>query len=200
MSSVPKEAGKSSFDLIDQQRLFEVLPASGVDFVLDFGCGVGNYLFALADYYSDARKLVGVDLWEEGINILNRRARELGLPRVKGVKSSGLDLGFIAEAQVDLVLMATVLHDLAERSEEEAALKEISRILHHGGTLAVVEFKKVEAKRGPPISIRISESELPAMVKPFGFAENNTADIGPHCYISTFTRDGNQRMERKKAY
>jgi len=188
MSMVPKEAGKSSFDLIDQQQFLGALPASGVDFILDLGCGVGNYLFPLAGHYPEAGKLVGIDVWEEGIDILNRRALDLVMPRVQGVKASGLDMDFITDAQVDLLLMATVLHDLAERGDETAALTEASRVLRPGGTLTVVEFKKVEARPGPPVSIRISGSQLAAMVRPFGFAGGSISDIGPHCYVSNFTR------------
>jgi ubiquinone/menaquinone biosynthesis C-methylase UbiE len=189
-NKIPKEAGKSSFDLIDQQKLRDALSASKVDFILDFGCGVGNYLFALADRYPEAGKLVGIDLWGEGIDTLNRRARDLGISHVKGIKANGLNLDIISDAQVDLLLMATVLHDLAERNEDAAALKEVFRVLRPGGTLAVVEYKKVEARRGPPLNVRISETELPDMVIPFGFTGGTASDLGPCCYISTFTRAG----------
>lgn len=193
MDRVPREAGKTSFDLIDQRKLFDVLPAEGVDSILDFGCGIGNYLFLLSTRYPDANQLVGIDLWEEGIDTLNQRARELGDSRVRGVRESGLHLDFIGDGQVDLLLMATVLHDLAERNEEKGALKEASRVLRPGGTLAVVEFKKMQARRGPPLFVRLSETELSAMVGPFGFAEGATADIGSDCYLSTF-----ERIDRQK--
>lgn len=188
MTRVPREAGKTSFDIIDQQKLLDTLPASGVDFVLDFGCGVGNYLFALAGRYPEAGSLVGIDLWGEGVDTLNRRARDLGNHRVRGIEASGLDLGFIGDSQVDLLLMATVLHDLAERDEETAALSEVSRVLRPGGTFAVVEYKKVQTTRGPPLSIRISEIELSAMVRPFGFADGNITSLGSFCYVSTFMK------------
>lgn len=188
MSRVPKEAGGTSFDIIDQPKFLDALPASGTDFILDFGCGIGNYLFALAGRYPEAAQLVGIDLWDEGIDTLNRKARELDKPRVKGIKTDGLDLGFIEDSRVDLLLMATVLHDLAERYEEVAALNEVSRVLRPGGTLAVVEYKKVQTRRGPPVAIRLSETELAAMVIPFGFADGQTTDLGLQCYISTFRR------------
>lgn len=188
INRVPREAGSSSFDLIDQETFLEALPPSGVDFILDFGCGIGNYLFLLADRYPEAGKLVGVDLWGEGIDTLNRRAREYDHSRVRGVKASGLDLNFIGDGQVDLLIMSTVLHDLAERNEEAAALKEVSRVLRLDGTLAVVEFKKVQTRRGPPVFVRLSETELAAIVMPFGFDEGKTTDLGPQCYISTFKR------------
>jgi len=191
MSKIPREAGRSSFDIIDHQKLMDTLPASGVDFVLDFGCGIGNYLFALANHYFEAGNLLGVDLWGEGIDTLNRKARDLGIAQIKGIKASGLNLDFIGDAEVDLLLMATVLHDLAERDEDAAALRETFRVLRQGGTLAVVEYKKVQTMRGPPVSIRISETELLSLVRPFGFTKANTSSLGPQCYISTFRK--NQR-------
>jgi hypothetical protein len=58
-----------------------------------------------------------------------------------------------------------------------------------------VEYKKIETMRGPPVSIRISEAELPVMVGPFGFAEGITSDLGTNCYISTFSRNGKGEKE-----
>ena len=195
MSRVPREAGSSSFDLIDQRKFLDALPASGTDFILDFGCGIGNYLFAIADRYPGAGNLVGIDLWGAGIDTLNQRAQEHGATRVRGVNASGLELDFIGDGQVDLLLMATVLHDLAERGEETAALKEVSRVLRSGGTLAVVEFIKEETRRGPPVFIRLSKTELAAMVMPFGFAKGKMTNIGTPCYLSTFKRVERQVRE-----
>ena len=145
MSRVPREAGSSSFDLIDEQTFLDLLPVSGVDFILDFGCGIGNYLFAMAARYTDAGRLVGIDLWDEGIVTLNGKAQEQGLPQVRGV----------------------------------------------------VEFKKVQTRRGPPLHIRLSENELAAMVMPFGFDEGKTTDLGASCYISTSRKRDKQAPEGK---
>ena len=82
VTRVPGEADRSSLVIINQEKLVEALPSAGVDFILDRGCGVGNDLFALAERYPEAGKLVGVDFWGEGINTLNRKTRERGIPRV----------------------------------------------------------------------------------------------------------------------
>lgn len=198
MRKVPREAGGTSFDLIDQAKFLEALPVSDVGFILDFGCGIGNYLFALAERYTEAGRLVGIDLWREGVDALNRKAGEQDQPRVRGVLSDGLAMDFVGDGQVDLALMATVLHDLAEREEEAGALNEVFRVLRPGGTLAVVEFRKVQTLRGPPVHIRLSEAELAAMVLPFGFSGAETAGLGPQCYLSTFKRLENQEKEERQ--
>jgi ubiquinone/menaquinone biosynthesis C-methylase UbiE len=87
---------------------------------------------------------------------------------------------------LDLILMATVLHDLKEAGEQDGALAEARRLLKSHGVFAVVEFKKVPGPPGPPISIRLSPDEVTALVEPFGFSRTGLQEIGPYNYLMTF--------------
>jgi ubiquinone/menaquinone biosynthesis C-methylase UbiE len=90
---------------------------------------------------------------------------------------------------VDAVLMATVLHDLAQVGTAKGALGETVRVLRPEGRLHVVEFVKVDGPPGPPRSVRISPEELVEVVGPFGFREERSVETGPSTYLSTFQLD-----------
>ncbi|MEW6486449.1 MAG: methyltransferase domain-containing protein [Thermodesulfobacteriota bacterium] len=188
MPQVPAEAGKSSFGLIDEERFFAALPLPSVRRALDLGCGAGRYTLALAERLPAGASVHGVDLWAEGVEKLRRGARERGLEHVTADTGDLADLGAVPDARIDLVLLATVLHDLAERGEAAAALAEASRILRPRGWLAVVEFKKIPTEHGPPVAIRLSPGDLAALVTPFGFAEPRVVDLGPNAYLALFVR------------
>jgi ubiquinone/menaquinone biosynthesis C-methylase UbiE len=87
---------------------------------------------------------------------------------------------------MDLILMATVLHDLKEAGVQDGSLAEARRLLKRHGTFAVVEFNKVPGPPGPPISIRLSPDGVTALVEPFGFARTGLHEVGPYNYLMTF--------------
>lgn len=56
--------------------------------------------------------------------------------------------------------------------------REFHRVLRPGGTLAVLECKKVEANFGPPLHSRLAESDVRTLVEPHGFRHADTLDTG----------------------
>lgn len=186
MKTVPREAGKSSYDLLDPETLFASLPLESVGRALDLGCGTGNYSLALARRLPADASVLGVDLWPEGIESLTAKAKMEGLSNVTGLVGDLADLGEVEDHTIDLALMATVFHDLVERSEEGATLTALKRVLKVGATLAVVEFKKINARPGPPEHIRLSPEELQTFLAAAGFALVRTTDLGEHLYLSIY--------------
>jgi ubiquinone/menaquinone biosynthesis C-methylase UbiE len=88
---------------------------------------------------------------------------------------------------MDLILMATVLHDLKEAGVQDGALTEARRLLKRHGTFAVVEFKKMPGPPGPPMTIRLSPEDADALVSTFGFRKTGLHEVGPYNYVMTFT-------------
>jgi cyclopropane fatty-acyl-phospholipid synthase-like methyltransferase len=62
----PHGAGKSSYDLIDPEKLFAALELDPGLTVLDLGCGAGRYALPLAQRLGISGQVYAVDLWEEG--------------------------------------------------------------------------------------------------------------------------------------
>lgn len=189
MTTVPAEAGKSSWDLIDQSAFFEALPLDAVRRAVDLGCGAGRYTVPLAERLAPSGTVHGADLWVEGLNQLLRAARERGFENVTAEAADLARLTSLRDGEADLALMATVVHDLAARGTALAALREAARVVRQGGWLAVVEFKKHDTHPGPPLAIRLAPEELESLVVSSGFSEGRIVDLGPNLYLALYRRE-----------
>lgn len=188
MTHLPTAAGASSFDLIDQKTFFDSLPIPEQATIVDAACGSGVYLLNLSKHLKDYEKMVGLDLWEDGIKQLNTSCKHQNLQRIEGIHC---DLGkkFPLETEfADLCLMTTVIHDFKADGIELNALKEVYRILKPGGILAAVEFKKLDSKPGPRKSIRLSPEELKVLVEVSGLNEISSVNLGSSTYMSLFKK------------
>ena len=145
----PPGAGKSSYDLIDTEALWRELDLPRGITILDLGCGKGNYALAVASAVGPAGQVYAVDLWDEGIAALKVRADRDGLTNLKPVVAGACQVPLDARS-MDVVLLATVLHDLVEAGDGTGALAEVTRILKPGGRLAIIEFDKIDGPPGPP--------------------------------------------------
>jgi ubiquinone/menaquinone biosynthesis C-methylase UbiE len=189
-ASKPAGAGKTSFDLIEADRFFSILAPEPGETVLDAACGPGRYTLFLAGRKIPGLRIVAVDLWEDGIQSLRKT---LSTNRIDGVTAQVADISRripIETAQVDLCLMATVVHDLIEAGTDQGAFSELCRVIKPGGRLAVVEFKKMEGPPGPPLAIRLSEEDLAEYLAAYGFVQETAEEIGAVLYFSVFRFPG----------
>jgi ubiquinone/menaquinone biosynthesis C-methylase UbiE len=186
MGKNPKGAGKSSFELINSDKLTDRLPLKPGSTVLNLACGKGTYSTFLSKIVGDTGLVYAVDLWKEGLQILGKEIEEKNIANILPLLNDATEQIEIDEYSVDVCLMATVLHDFEEMDKAGAVLKQIKTILKPGGRLAVIEFKKIEGPPGPPVKIRLSEDEVEKMVTGYGFKKIKTDDIGDYNYLMTF--------------
>ncbi len=182
----PKGAGKSSFELINPKILTDMLPVEPGSVVLDLACGKGIYSIFLSEIVSDQGLIYAVDLWKEGLALLEEQIKTRDIINIKTLLKDATEQIGIDNYSVDVCLMATVLHDFEEINKAGTVLKQIKTILKPGGCLAVIEFKKIEGPPGPPVEIRLSEDEVEKMVTDYGFKKEKIADIGDYNYLMTF--------------
>ena len=182
----PKGAGKSSFEFIDPNLLKANLPVRPGSAVLDLACGKGAYSLFLSNIVGDQGLVYAVDLWEEGIMLLEEQIETRGITNILTLVEDAAKEMDIEDYSLDLCLMATVLHDFEEAGQTETVLKEVKTLLRPGGCLAVLEFKKIEGPPGPPVHIRLSEKETDRLVTPHGFKKRKTVVMGEYHYLTTF--------------
>ena len=105
--------------------------------VLDVGCGTGRFLQALAEQ-ADVALGVEISLAMAG----EARRRVAGMPRVGIVRGSGLDLDFVADTSVDLVLFADSFPYAVQAGGDVPLrlLSAVARVLRPGGRAAVLNW------------------------------------------------------------
>jgi ubiquinone/menaquinone biosynthesis C-methylase UbiE len=181
-------AGKSSFALVDQDKVFSELQLKGGTTFLDLGCGRGEYAVAASKIVGNEGVVYGVDLWEEGINSLRREASTRGSKNIRAmVADAGKGIP-LEDMSIDVCFMATVFHELVLARISEGALQEISRVLKKQGVLAIVEFKKIDGLPGPPLSSRLAPEEVEERVTPCGFDRVGHREIGAYNYMLRFVK------------
>jgi len=186
MSSKPTGAGRSSFDLIDAAALFDELKLNRHTTFLDAACGRGAYSIAAARRIGAGGKVYAVDLWQEGIEALQKEIRTLGIGNAEAVVADVSKRIPVDDHTIEVCLLATVLHDLTRDNAAQGALIEVKRVLKPGGMLAVVEFKKIDGPPGPPIGVRLAPQEVEKQLEPHAFEVTKTRDIGAFNYLSLF--------------
>jgi ubiquinone/menaquinone biosynthesis C-methylase UbiE len=184
----PIAAGKSSFDLVDRQEVFRLLDLEPGAVLLDMGCGVGHYSLAAASYIGEDGMIHAVDLWKDGVAALDEQVAARGLNQIDPLVVDVSKHIPLEHASVDICLMATVLHDFIEDGTDAGAMAEVTRLLKPEGALVVVEFKKIPGPPGPPLAVRLSESELDDYLSDFGFIRHVAADAGPDLYVRRYGR------------
>ena len=140
--------------------------------VLDVGCGSGTFTIAMAKMVGETGKVIAVDVQDEMLQIVRKKAAKERLEsRIITHKSKPDRIGI--SDKVDFALAFYMVHEVPD---VEAFLKEIATLLKPNGRLLIVEpklhvsassFKKtLEAARlagFKPISepkIRFSRSKL----------------------------------------
>jgi ubiquinone/menaquinone biosynthesis C-methylase UbiE len=185
-NGLPLGAGGNSFELIDARAFFKELQLKKGSAFLDIACGRGAYTLAAVRYVGAAGVLYAVDLWDEGIADLKAQAAARGISNIKAAIADAGHRLPVDDRQVDVALMATVLHDFVEDGKAEGALREAARVLKPDGRFAVVEFKKIDGPPGPPREVRLDAGETERLVTRFGFAKETALDLGPYHYLLTF--------------
>ena len=188
MHHTPIAAGGSSFDLIDSQKLFAAIQLNQGMTFLDVACGYGYYSIAASHYVGEKGIVYAVDLWKEGIDHLSNHIKEKKIKNIQPILADATKKIPVKNLSIDSCLLSTVLHDFILEKTEVGVLNEIHRVLKPAGRFAVIEFKKIASKPGPPIEIRITPEQVEKKVTPYGFQLLKTIEIGEFNYLSLFEK------------
>jgi ubiquinone/menaquinone biosynthesis C-methylase UbiE len=122
--------------LITRARLREVLAPQPGERVLEVGPGTGYYALEVAEWVAPGGRLDVFDLQPEMLEHTLRRARERGIESIVPAQGDARELPY-ADASFDAVYLVTVLGEIPD---QEAALRELARVLKPTGRLVVGEL------------------------------------------------------------
>lgn len=123
------------------RRILEAARITSEDRVLDFGCGIGNILIALAEWMPFREPLVGTDIAPALIALGKRELARASLgARVELQVAPATRLPF-DDSRFDLVLTSHVIKHL-DAVALARAFSEVHRVLSPGGRFLLWEFDR----------------------------------------------------------
>ena len=122
--------------LITRERLREILAPAAGERVLEVGPGTGYYTLDLADWVAPEGEIEIFDIQQEMLDHTMRRAAERGLANVHPTQGDAQSLPY-EDGSFDAAILTTVL---GEVPDQEAALREVARVLKPNGRLIVGEL------------------------------------------------------------
>jgi ubiquinone/menaquinone biosynthesis C-methylase UbiE len=122
--------------LITRARLREALGPEPGERVLEIGPGTGYYTLDLAEWVGSEGEVEILDIQQEMLDHTMERARERGVSNVRATLGDARSLRY-EDDSFDAVVLITVLGEIPD---QDAALREINRVLKPGGRLVTGEL------------------------------------------------------------
>jgi ubiquinone/menaquinone biosynthesis C-methylase UbiE len=122
--------------LITRRRLREILAPQPGERVLEVGPGTGYYTLDMAEWLSPGGRLDIFDLQQEMLDHTLARAQERGLRNITATQGDARQLPY-PDASFAAAYMTAVLGEIPD---QDAALRELARVLEPGGRLVVGEL------------------------------------------------------------
>jgi ubiquinone/menaquinone biosynthesis C-methylase UbiE len=122
--------------LITRERLREALGPEAGERVLEIGPGTGYYTIDLAQWVGADGSVEIFDIQQEMLDHTLERAREHGVSNVQATLGDARELPY-EDDSFDAAILITVLGEIPD---QDAALREIERVLRPGGRLIVGEL------------------------------------------------------------
>lgn len=152
------------------------------DTAVDLGAGSGYFTFRIAPKVGPRGKVLAVEIQDEMIEALRRRAKELKAENVEIVKGTESD-PHLAPNSVDVVLMVDVYHELAYPFEVMTAVR---KALKPGGRVVFVEYRKEDPKVQIKALHKMSVEQLEKEMEAVGLVRVQTVETLPLQHIVIF--------------
>ncbi|MGA2982327.1 MAG: methyltransferase domain-containing protein [Terriglobia bacterium] len=174
-------------DREDQEHpgaVIDAMELQGGDVVADLGAGSGYFTFRLAAKVGKTGKVLAVDIQDEMLATLRRRATELGVTNVEEVKGSETD-PHLPAGGVNSVLLVDVYHELAYPFE---VMTKVREALKPGGRVVFVEYRKEDPRIPIKEVHKMSVEQLAKEMKAVGLARVRTVETLPSQHIVIFEK------------
>lgn len=156
--------------------------------VVDVGAGSGYFSLPAARIVGPGGRVYAVDVSKELLELIRERAEAGNIRNIETVLSTPSRIP-IEDSAADVTLLANVLHGISPKT-----LAESVRVLHPGGRLVDVDWKKRRTPEGPPVEHRLSVREASAALSAHGLQRLDSFELGPYHYVLVFTRPRPHRL------
>jgi ubiquinone/menaquinone biosynthesis C-methylase UbiE len=121
---------------ITRERLREILAPSPGERLLEVGPGTGYYALPVAEWLAPGGRLDVLDLQQEMLDHTLRRAAEHGIDNITPACADARELPY-PDDSFDGAYLVTVLGEIPD---QDAALRELRRVVRPGGRIVVGEL------------------------------------------------------------
>jgi ubiquinone/menaquinone biosynthesis C-methylase UbiE len=121
---------------ITRERLREILEPTSGERLLEVGPGTGYYALPVADWLAPDGRLDVLDVQQEMLDHTLRRAQEHGIENITPARADARELPY-PDDSFDGAYLVTVLGEIPD---QDAALRELRRVVKPGGRIVVGEL------------------------------------------------------------
>jgi ubiquinone/menaquinone biosynthesis C-methylase UbiE len=171
----------------DEERPAAVIDALGLrggEVVADLGAGSGYFTFRIAPKVGKTGKVLAVEIQDEMLETIRRRATALRVTNVEEIRGSETDPKLPVNG-VDIVLMVDVYHELAYPFE---VMTKIRKALKPGGRVVFVEYRKEDPQVPIKEVHKMSLEQLEREMKVVGLARARTVETLPWQHVVIFEK------------
>jgi precorrin-6B methylase 2 len=162
--------------------VIDALKLHGGETVVDLGAGSGYFTFRIAPKVGSRGKVVAVEIQDEMIDALRRRAKEQKVANIEIVKGTESDPHLSANS-IDVVLLVDVYHELAYPFEVMTAVR---KALKPGGRVVFVEYRKEDPKVAIKGLHKMTVAQLEREMQAVGLVRLQTVETLPLQHIVIF--------------
>lgn len=148
----------------------------------DIGAGSGVFTIPAAKITKNS--IYALDTSDDMLTLISEKAKQEKIKNIKPIKVEGNRFD-LPDETANIVLMAAVLHEIAEKP---AFVAEVKRLLKIGGKAAVIEFHKRDTPNGPGLEHRLGRDEAFNILLTSGLQPYDEFDVGDNYYCLVFRR------------
>jgi precorrin-6B methylase 2 len=154
------------------------------DVVADVGAGSGYHTFRLAKVVGDKGKVYAVDIQQEMLDLINKKAKRTKRNNVETVMGAESDPKLPANS-CDLILLVDVYHEFSHPYEMTEAMV---KALKPGGRLAFVEFRLEDSSVPIKLVHKMSQKQVVKEMAVHPLVWRTTLDVLPWQHLIIFEK------------
>lgn len=147
--------------------------------IMDIGSGTGYFSFRL---YDAGAHVICADVDDEFLNYIRKKIKDKNADTNRiSTRKLQFDDPLLQKEEVDRVIIVNTYHHIENRP---AYFSKVFQGLKTDGKLIVIDFKKRELPKGPPVKMKLTEKEVESELKKAGFKTFQTDTVTlPYQYL-----------------